>query len=76
MSHRKQVFFIGVIFSVERVVTVWAAGWRARLLALPLVPELAYACVLQAVFVVSLFEIASGTAAGWNYVPREAVQQE
>jgi cellulose synthase/poly-beta-1,6-N-acetylglucosamine synthase-like glycosyltransferase len=68
--------FIGVIFSVERVVTVWAAGWRARLLALPLVPELAYACFLQAVFVVSLFEIASGTAAGWNYVPREAVQQE
>jgi cellulose synthase/poly-beta-1,6-N-acetylglucosamine synthase-like glycosyltransferase len=66
---------MGLIFMVERVVTVWAAGWRARLLALPLVIELAYAVFLQAGFVKSLLDIASGSAAGWNYVPREAVQQ-
>jgi cellulose synthase/poly-beta-1,6-N-acetylglucosamine synthase-like glycosyltransferase len=66
---------MGFIFMVERVVTVWAAGWRARLLALPLFIELAYALFLQAGFVKSLLDIASGSAAGWNYVPREAVQQ-
>jgi hypothetical protein len=60
---------------LERVVTVWAAGWRARLLALPLVIELAYAMFLQVVFVKSLIDIASGSSAGWNYVPREVVQQ-
>lgn len=62
---------IGAIFVVERVVTVWAAGWRARLLAFPLVIEIAYDLVLQAVYLRSLFDIASGRAAGWNYVPRQ-----
>jgi cellulose synthase/poly-beta-1,6-N-acetylglucosamine synthase-like glycosyltransferase len=62
---------IGSIFVVERVVTVWPAGWRARLLAFPLVIEIAYDLVLQAVYVKSLFDIATGRAAGWNYVPRQ-----
>jgi poly-beta-1,6-N-acetyl-D-glucosamine synthase len=66
---------VGSIFIVERVVTVWAAGWKARLLALPLVIEIAYDLVLQAVYVKSLVDIASGRKAGWNYVPREAVPQ-
>src|SRR3954447_11900597 len=64
---------IGMIFVVERVVTVWAGGWKARLLALPLVIELAYDVVLQAVYVKSLVDIATGRKAGWNYVPREAL---
>ena len=63
---------IGMIFVVERVVTVWAVGWRGRAIALPLVIELGYDLVLQAVYVKSLFDIATGRAAGWNYVPREA----
>jgi cellulose synthase/poly-beta-1,6-N-acetylglucosamine synthase-like glycosyltransferase len=62
---------IGLIFVVERLVTVWPAGWRGRLIALPLVIELSYDVVLQAVYVKSLFDIATGRAAGWNYVPRE-----
>jgi cellulose synthase/poly-beta-1,6-N-acetylglucosamine synthase-like glycosyltransferase len=66
---------IGLIFMVERVVTVWPGGWRARLLALPLVIEIAYDLVLQAVYVKSLIDISAGRTAGWNYVPREAVQQ-
>jgi biofilm PGA synthesis N-glycosyltransferase PgaC len=66
---------IGLIFVVERVVTVWAAGWRGRALALPLVIEIAYDVVLQAVYVKSLIDIASGRTAGWNYVPRETVPQ-
>jgi cellulose synthase/poly-beta-1,6-N-acetylglucosamine synthase-like glycosyltransferase len=67
---------IGLIFLVERVVTVWAVGWRGRLLALPLVIEIGYELVLQAVFVKSLVDIASGREAGWNYVPRAAAPQE
>lgn len=63
---------IGMVFLVERVVTVWAAGWRARLLALPLVIELGYDLVIQAIYVKSLIDISSGRQAGWNYVPREA----
>jgi cellulose synthase/poly-beta-1,6-N-acetylglucosamine synthase-like glycosyltransferase len=67
---------IGSIFVVERVVTVWPAGWRARLLALPLVIEVGYDLVLQAVYVKSIFDIASGRQAGWNYVPREMAPRE
>jgi cellulose synthase/poly-beta-1,6-N-acetylglucosamine synthase-like glycosyltransferase len=63
---------IGAIFVVERVVTVWPAGWRARLIACVLVIEVAYDLVLQAVYVKSLVEIATGRTAGWNYVPRTA----
>jgi hypothetical protein len=38
--------------------------------------ELAYDVVQQAVYVKSLFDIATGRAAGWNYVPREAAVAE
>jgi biofilm PGA synthesis N-glycosyltransferase PgaC len=65
---------LGCVFIAERVVTVWRAGWRARLIALPLVIELAYDVMLQAVYVKSLIDIASGRKAGWNYVPRQAVR--
>jgi hypothetical protein len=63
---------VGSIFVVERVVTVWSAGRKARLLALPLVIEIGYDLILQAVYVKSLFDIANGRKAGWNYVPRGA----
>ena len=66
---------IGMIFVVERIVTVWPAGWRGRLLALPLFIEVAYDLMLQAIYVKSLFDIASGRKAGWNYVPREVVEE-
>ncbi|MGY4643681.1 glycosyltransferase family 2 protein [Cellulomonas sp. URHB0016] len=64
---------IGAIFVLERVVTAWAAGWRGRAVALPLVFELGYALVLQATFVASLVQIGRRQKAGWNYVPREVV---
>ena len=62
---------IGLIFVVERVVTVWAVGWRGRLLAAPIFIELGYVLVLQVVFITSLLQIATGRRAGWNYVPRQ-----
>ncbi len=66
---------IGLIFVAERVVTVWAVGRRGRLIALPLVIEIGYDLVLQAVYLKSLVDIATGRTAGWNHVPREAVRQ-
>jgi glycosyltransferase involved in cell wall biosynthesis len=64
---------IGVVFVVERLVTVWAVGWRGRALAAPLVIELGYVLFLQACFVTSITQIVTGRKAGWNYVPRPAV---
>ena len=49
---------------------MWAAGWRARLLAAPIVIELGYALFLQVCFVTSIVQIAIGRKADWNYVPR------
>jgi cellulose synthase/poly-beta-1,6-N-acetylglucosamine synthase-like glycosyltransferase len=65
---------VGCVFVVERLVTVWAAGWRARLVAAPVIPELGYAAFLQACFVRSFWAIISGTRAEWNYVPRSATR--
>jgi cellulose synthase/poly-beta-1,6-N-acetylglucosamine synthase-like glycosyltransferase len=65
---------IGLIFVAERMVTVWSAGWRGRLLALPLVIELVYAQFLMVVHVKSLVDIALGRSSGWNEVAREKVQ--
>ncbi len=74
-SVRWSPFWIGIslIFILERVVTVWAAGWRGRALAAPLFVEIGYALFLQATFVTSLLQIATGRKAGWNYVPRESL---
>ena len=64
---------IGLVFVAERLVTVWAAGWQARLLAAPIILELGYALFLQFCFLASLAQIGSGKKADWNYVPRPAV---
>lgn len=57
---------VGALFAVERTVTVWEGGWPARLVAAPLLIELVYAIFLQAVYVKSLFDIASGRSKSWN----------
>jgi cellulose synthase/poly-beta-1,6-N-acetylglucosamine synthase-like glycosyltransferase len=57
---------LGVLFAIERTVTVWRGGWPARLLAAPLVIELCYAIVLQLVYVKSLIDIAFGRSKHWN----------
>lgn len=61
---------LGSIFVVERVVTVWSGGWKARLLALPIVIEIGYDLFLQFVFVKSIFDIATGQKANWNHLQR------
>jgi cellulose synthase/poly-beta-1,6-N-acetylglucosamine synthase-like glycosyltransferase len=61
---------VGVVFLLERVVTVWSAGLRGRLVALPLLIELAYDLFLQFVFVRSLIDIALRREARWGTAAR------
>ena len=61
---------VGVVFLLERLVTVWSAGRRGRLLALTTVIELAYDLFLQAVFVRSLIDIVLRHEAEWGTAAR------
>jgi hypothetical protein len=57
---------VGVVFLLERLVSVWAAGRRGRLLAFPMIIELVYDGFLQAVFVRSLVDMALRREAQWG----------
>jgi poly-beta-1,6-N-acetyl-D-glucosamine synthase len=61
---------VGVVFLLERLVTVWSAGSWGRLLAFPMVIEMAYDMFLQAVFVRSLIDIALRREARWGTAAR------
>ena len=63
---------VGGIFLLERVITAWKGGWRARVLAALLLPELAYDVFLQVVFVNSLWSISIGRQAQWGHVQRQS----
>lgn len=57
-------------FIVERVIGAWRNGWRGRLLAALLIPEILYDIYLQAIFIKSLWDIARNRTAQWIYVER------
>ena len=59
---------IGAIFVAERVITAWRGGWKARLLAVLLFPELAYDVFLQVVFVKCLVDITRARRTTWGHV--------
>lgn len=59
---------IGLIFIVERVFTVWHSGWRAKILAAMIVPELLYDMFIQYVFAKGMWDIAFGRNATWSHV--------
>lgn len=59
---------VGVVFIAERVITVWKGGWRARLLAASLFPELGYDVYLQIVFVKCLIDIFLAQKTSWGHV--------
>lgn len=60
---------IGVLFMVERVLTVWRGGTRARLLAATLFPEMFFALFLNIVFVKGILDLTLGRQASWKYIP-------
>ncbi len=59
---------VGAVFVVERVVSVWAGGWRARFLGLLLFPELVYATVLNLVYLRGVADILAGRRPEWQHV--------
>ncbi len=61
---------IGLVFLIERVLTAWSGGWKARGLAALLFPELAYDVFLQIVFCKCLFDITLARRATWGHVQR------
>jgi cellulose synthase/poly-beta-1,6-N-acetylglucosamine synthase-like glycosyltransferase len=59
---------LGLVFSLERVVSVWKGGWRARVLSATLFPELFYAMFLNVVYVKGVLDISRGSQARWKHV--------
>ena len=60
------------VFVIERVATVWAGGWRARLVAAPILLEIIYDFYLQIIFVKCLIDITRGSRTEWGHVQRSA----
>lgn len=60
---------IGLIFVAERVITVWQVGWKARLIALLIVPELVYTMILQFSLMAAWANFLRGKQGVWDHVP-------
>ncbi|MGB8019873.1 MAG: glycosyltransferase family 2 protein [Candidatus Nanopelagicales bacterium] len=65
---------VGAVFAVERTVTVWPQGVRARLLAVLLIPELLYDMYLNVVFVVGVAHLTARRRARWGHVEPDRAQ--
>jgi biofilm PGA synthesis N-glycosyltransferase PgaC len=59
---------IGLVFTLERVVTVWRGGPKAQLLGLSLFPELCYAMFLNVVYVKGIWDLSLARQATWKHV--------
>lgn len=59
---------LGGVFMIERVSTVWKGGWRARILALTLFPELFFDMFLNIVYIKGIIDISLGRTANWKHV--------
>lgn len=59
---------VGLVFAIERTLTAWGTGWRGRLLAITVLPELLYDVFLQVVFVSALIDISRSSEARWGHV--------
>lgn len=58
---------LGAVFSLERLVTVWRGGWRARLLAVLVIPEALFDLFLDVVFVKGIFDMTFRREAKWTH---------
>jgi len=65
---------LGAVFMVERLVTVWSRGRRARALAALMVPEMFFDLFLQVVLIRSLVDMVLNREAHWHHanVPQTA----
>jgi cellulose synthase/poly-beta-1,6-N-acetylglucosamine synthase-like glycosyltransferase len=67
---------LGVVFVVERVVSVWKGGWRARLLAAALLPETIFDMYLNIVYVKGVIDITVGRKATWHHVTHAGASEQ
>ena len=58
---------VGFIFWLERLVTAWKNGWKGRLLAVVIIPELCYDIFLQWAFIKALYLSLRKTNAVWHH---------
>jgi len=63
---------VGSLFVVDRVVSAWRGGWKARLLAMLLIPELVYDMYLDVVYVKGIFDLTFARNARWGHVTHAA----
>jgi biofilm PGA synthesis N-glycosyltransferase PgaC len=63
---------VTALFIIDRVGTVWSGGWSARLVAAPLVIEVAYSFFLQFNFISSLFDLVRRKKQKWGHLPSTA----
>ncbi|WP_137597684.1 glycosyltransferase family 2 protein [Paucilactobacillus kaifaensis] len=61
---------IGLIFAAERTITVWESGWKARIFAASVVPELVYAFLLQVSYIGAWIQMALGSTGTWNHIEK------
>jgi poly-beta-1,6-N-acetyl-D-glucosamine synthase len=66
---------LGGLFMAERLVTVWRGGWKARLVALTIFPELFFDAYLQLVYVKGVLDISLNKQAGWTHVQHPAASE-
>jgi cellulose synthase/poly-beta-1,6-N-acetylglucosamine synthase-like glycosyltransferase len=59
---------VGTLFVIDRVVSAWSGGWRARLLAVLMIPELLYDMYLDIVYVKGILDITFARRAAWGHV--------
>ena len=55
-----------LILGIERTATVWQLGWKARLIAISLIPEQFYSFLLTIIFGISLFHFYTGKKGSWH----------
>jgi cellulose synthase/poly-beta-1,6-N-acetylglucosamine synthase-like glycosyltransferase len=58
---------IGLVFQLERVVSVWRAGPAGRILGALLFPELFFAMFLNVVYVKGIIDISLARSASWEH---------
>lgn len=64
---------VTLAFSLERGLTAWDTGWRGRVIAFLLIPEIVYSLVLQACFLRGLTTMMASQDMAWGHLtPTEA----
>jgi cellulose synthase/poly-beta-1,6-N-acetylglucosamine synthase-like glycosyltransferase len=67
---------VGTVFVLDRVVSAWKGGWKARLLAVLLFPELIYDMYLDVVYIKGIVDITFARNATWGHVEHAAPQRD